>query len=106
MHARGDELPAGVLLDAYRSGFFPMAEERDGPIGWYSPDPRAIIPLDRFRVSRSLRRVLRRGTFSIRVDTAFEDVIRACADREETWISEEIIGAYVQLFRSGLRAQC
>jgi leucyl/phenylalanyl-tRNA--protein transferase len=78
-----------------------MAEERDGPIGWYSPDPRAIIPLDRFRISRSLRRVLRRGTFSIRVDTAFEDVIRACADREETWISEEIIGAYVQLFDQG-----
>jgi leucyl/phenylalanyl-tRNA--protein transferase len=87
---------------AYRAGFFPMAESREGPLGWFSPDPRAIIPLETFRVSRSLRRVLRKEAFTVRLNSAFEQVIRACAGREETWISEEIIEAYTALHARGL----
>jgi leucyl/phenylalanyl-tRNA---protein transferase len=87
---------------AYRSGFFPMAESREGPLAWFSPDPRAIIPLETFRISRSLRRILQKGTFSVSTDRVFEQVMRACADREETWISEEIIKAYTALHTRGL----
>jgi leucyl/phenylalanyl-tRNA---protein transferase len=101
MRSQGEELSTTLVLEAYRAGFFPMATERDGPITWHSPDPRAIIPLRSFRVPRSLRRVLRKGTFSIRVDSCFEEVIRACADRGETWISEEIIRTYIRLRDEG-----
>jgi leucyl/phenylalanyl-tRNA--protein transferase len=90
-----------LLLAGYATGFFPMAESKTGEIHWYSPDPRAIFPLDKFKVSRSLRQTLKKGTFEIRVDTAFEEVMRACASREETWISEEIIRSYVVLHRLG-----
>jgi leucyl/phenylalanyl-tRNA--protein transferase len=95
------ELAPELLLRAYRNGYFPMAESHVGPIAWYSPDPRAIIPLDGFKISRSLRQRIRRNTFEIRNDTAFERVILACANRDETWISEEIIKAYVALHRLG-----
>lgn len=81
-----------------------MAHE-DGRIYWYDPDPRAIIPLDRFHVSRSLRRTIRQQIFDIRIDTAFTAVIEACAapapGREETWISDEIIQAYTRLHQLG-----
>lgn len=90
-----------MLLLAYRQGYFPMAESRTGPIYWYSPDPRAIIPLDGFHVSRSLRQVLRRRIFTVTVDTAFEEVMRACSDRPQTWISDEIICVYTDLHRLG-----
>lgn len=95
--------PPGVrtLLAAYRQGYFPMAESRDGPILWYSPDPRAILPLDAFRVMRSLRQRIRKGGFEVRIDTCFEKVMRHCAQREETWISEAIIEAYTALHRKG-----
>ncbi|HUW81707.1 MAG TPA: leucyl/phenylalanyl-tRNA--protein transferase [Phycisphaerae bacterium] len=90
-----------LLLEAYRLGIFPMADE-DGQIRWFSPDPRAIIELDRFHVPRTLRQVYRQHRFDVRVDTAFERVIRACADRPEpTWISPEIIQAYTRLHRLG-----
>ena len=90
-----------LLLEAYRLGIFPMADE-DGQIHWFSPDPRAIIELDRFHVPRTLRQVYRQRRFDVRVDTAFERVIRACADRPEpTWISPEIIHAYTRLHRLG-----
>jgi leucyl/phenylalanyl-tRNA--protein transferase len=91
----------GLLLAAYRAGYFPMASSRTGPIRWFSPDPRAIIPLDRFKISRSLRQVLRKGIFEIRINTAFESVIRNCASRDDTWISEEIIQSYLNLHRLG-----
>ena len=78
-----------------------MAESREGPLGWFSPDPRAIIPLETFRVSRSLRRVLRKEAFTVRLNSAFAQVIRACAGREETWISEEIVEAYTALYTRG-----
>lgn len=77
----------------------------DDGIYWYDPDPRAILPLDCFHVPRSLERALRRNTFDIRFDTAFREVIRACAapasGRETTWISREIVSAYVRLHRAG-----
>ena len=94
-------IPANVLLHAYKNGVFPMAVE-GGEIAWFSPDPRAIIPLDEgFRVPHGLRRALKKGRFEVRVDTAFETVMRECAAREETWINEEIIASYAALHRLG-----
>jgi leucyl/phenylalanyl-tRNA---protein transferase len=93
--------PEGVLL-AYSHGIFPMAGERSGEVLWFRPDPRAIIPLDGFHVSRSLARTIKRATFEIRVDTDFEGVMRGCADRPEgTWISERFVEVYGALHRAG-----
>ena len=79
-----------------------MADEGSGEVLWFRPDPRAIIPLDGFHVSRSLKRRLRLGGFEIRIDTDFEGVMRACGDRPEgTWISEEFIEVYGALHRAG-----
>lgn len=92
-----------LLLSAYCQGIFPMAH--DDEIYWYDPDPRAILPLDAFRVSRSLARAVRSGRFEVRRDGDFAAVIRACAapdhGREETWISGDIIAAYEQLHALG-----
>lgn len=90
-----------MLLVGYRNGFFPMAEPDTGRILWHRPDPRAIIPLQDVPMPRSLRQVLRRGTFSVTLDACFEDVIRACADREDSWISEDIVQAYTGLHEMG-----
>ena len=97
----GADLEPGTLLAAYRSGLFPMPLGRRGPMAWWSPDPRGVIPLDGLRVSRSLRRSLRR--YRVTVDAAFEDVIDACGDpvRPHGWITEEIRAAYVGLHRLG-----
>jgi leucyl/phenylalanyl-tRNA---protein transferase len=93
-----------LLISAYCQGVFPMAHEDDN-IYWYDPDPRAIIPLDRFHVSRSLRRTLAKRPFAIRINTAFIAVMHACAashsGREKTWINDEIIAAYTRLHRLG-----
>jgi len=93
-------IPPELLIDAYCRGIFPMAMD-DGEIGWFSPDPRAIIPVGNFHVPHGLKRVLRRKVFEIRIDTAFARVMRECAGREETWISEDIIGSYCELHRRG-----
>ena len=95
-------LDPDVIIAAYRNAYFPMADSRTGAISWYSPDPRAIIPLDVFRVSRSLQQVVRKHVFEVRVDVSFPEVIRSCASRDDTWISEEIINAYVALHTKGL----
>jgi len=93
--------PEGIEL-AYRHGIFPMADERSGEVLWFRPDPRAVIPLDGFHVSRSLARTLRRARFEVRVDTAFETVMRGCADRPEgSWISERFVEVYGALHRAG-----
>jgi leucyl/phenylalanyl-tRNA--protein transferase len=89
-----------LLEEAYRQGIFPMADE-DGRIRWYSPDPRTIIELDRFHISQRLGRTIRSKKFEITIDRDFDGVIRGCADREETWISEEIVAAYSALNRLG-----
>ncbi len=96
-------IPADALLNAYASGWFPMAVA-PGEIRWYSPDPRGIIPLDTFHVPARLARTLRRTAFEIRVDTRFADVIRACAARQDdegNWIDEEIIESYCALHAKG-----
>ncbi len=98
----GADLAPGTLLTAYRRGIFPMRlEGLHGPLGWWSPDPRGLIPLDGLRVTRSLRRSLRH--FDVRVDTAFDAVVRGCADpaRSGAWITDEIRTAYGELHRLG-----
>ncbi len=91
-----------MLLYGYQIGVFPMAEDRDSTlIQWYAPDPRAIVPLDRFVVSKNLARLVKRQQFEVATDRCFEEVMRACADREPTWISDEIIEAYTALHRLG-----
>lgn len=93
--------PAGVEA-AYRIGIFPMYNQYTGGIDWYRPDPRAIIPLDGFHISRSLAKTIRRGAFTVSIDTDFEGVMRACGDRiEGTWISEEFVDLYGELHRQG-----
>jgi leucyl/phenylalanyl-tRNA--protein transferase len=90
-----------LLIEGYLHGVFPMGME-DGEIGWFSPDPRAIIPLDdAFHVPHGLKRALSRGRFEVRVNHSFEAVMRACAGREETWITGEIIESYCELHRRG-----
>ncbi|NKB22308.1 MAG: leucyl/phenylalanyl-tRNA--protein transferase [Alphaproteobacteria bacterium] len=99
-------LSPDILLRAYAVGLFPMAEHHDDPtLYWIDPEKRGILPLDRFRIPRRLRKTVRRQCFEIKCDSAFEDVIRLCAtpadDRKETWINEEFIKLYVDLFEIG-----
>ncbi len=89
-----------LLLQGYRLGVFPMAMEDDS-ISWFSPDPRAIIPLEDFHVPHALRRALRKQFFEVKIDNAFSDVINACARREDTWINREIIESYTRLHELG-----
>lgn len=98
--AEGYIRPA-LLLAAYRSGLFPMALDERGEIGWFSPDPRGVIPLETFHVPKSLHRTLRQGRFETRIDTAFREVIAGCADRKTTWISDRIRTSYEKLFELG-----
>jgi leucyl/phenylalanyl-tRNA---protein transferase len=97
----GADLKPGTILAAYRSGVFPMPIRRWGPVAWLAPDPRGVLPLDGLRVSRSLRSSVRR--FQIRIDTAFDEVITACADprRPGGWIRRDIAAAYKELHRLG-----
>ena len=92
-------IPPETLLDLYGQGLFPMA----GPEGLhlYSPDPRGIIPLDGFHVPHGTRSTLRDPAWEIRIDSAFEQVLLCCADREETWIDETIFSSYAELRRLG-----
>ena len=91
-----------LLLQGYATGIFPMADSRDAAeLFWVEPRARAILPLDGFHVSRSLRRVIRSGRFQVTRDTCFANVITACADREETWINAEIERAMLTLHASG-----
>ena len=89
-----------VLEACYRAGAFPMADGY-GRVEFYRSDPRSVLEFEDLHVSKSLARTIRRGTYEVRVDEDFEGVVRACADREETWISAEIIRAYVRLHRAG-----
>jgi leucyl/phenylalanyl-tRNA--protein transferase len=97
-------IPIPLLLQAYRSGFFPMGGE-GREIQWYSPDPRGIIPLDAFHVPKRLARVIRGDRFAIRIDAAFDEVIGACGGRvgdSGNWINAEIVETYIELYRLGL----
>jgi leucyl/phenylalanyl-tRNA--protein transferase len=97
----GADLEPGTLLQAYRFGLFPMPLHGRQAMGWWSPDPRGILPLDALEVSRSLRRSCRR--YEVRVDHAFDEVVEACADpaRDGAWITGEIRSAYGRLHRLG-----
>jgi len=98
----GGDLEPSTIVNAYRWGVFPMeVSGLPGGLGWWSPDPRGIVPLDRLRVTRSMRQSAKR--FEVRVDTCFARVIRACADpsRDEGWISEDFITAYTRLHDLG-----
>lgn len=93
-------IPPELLEKAYREGMFPMAD-LDGTIRWFSPEPRTIIPLENFHVPRRLDRTIRQEKFDLSLNRDFEGVIRACADRPETWINEEIVQAYTALHTAG-----
>lgn len=102
--AAGGDLSAERLTEAYRNGIFPWYSEGQ-PLLWWSPDPRMVLFPSEFRLSRSLRKRLRRRDYVIRVDHAFQDIIRACAapraDQYGTWITEDMIAAYGALHRLG-----
>ena len=93
-----------TLLSAYAQGAFPMTDA-DGVTRWYTADPRGVIPLEpgHFRIHRSLRQVIRRGEYEIRVNQAFEEVMRGCMDARSggTWISDDLVRAYTRLHREG-----
>jgi len=95
-------LDPSLLLQGYATGIFPMADSRDAAeLFWVEPRNRAILPLDRFHLSRSLKRTLRSGRFEVSHDRDFAAVITACADREETWINDELERAMLALHHSG-----
>jgi leucyl/phenylalanyl-tRNA--protein transferase len=89
-----------LLLEAYAGGMFPMAME-NGEMGWFSPDPRGIIPIKEFHIPHGLKKVLRNNPFEVRIDTAFGAIMKGCADRESTWISDMIHRSYVKLHELG-----
>jgi leucyl/phenylalanyl-tRNA--protein transferase len=89
------------LCTAYCNGYFPMADPKTGEINWYSPDPRTIFDLNEFHIPRSLRLTLKKEEFEVRINKRFEEMMRACAEREETWISETIIQSYCKLHQLG-----
>lgn len=90
-----------VLVRAYANGIFPMGDDRTGTVRWYSPDPRAHLPLDDVHVPHNLRRRIQKREFRVTSDQAFERVIRACADRTRTWITPRIMRAYTALHEQG-----
>ncbi len=94
------ELQPEFLLSAYANGIFPMGEGDE--IAWYSPDPRAVLPLEGFKAPRSLRQRLRNTAHEIRINADFERVMRCCADRDDgTWITDTIVEAYTTLHQLG-----
>lgn len=93
-------IPPETLIKAYRTGMFPMCHD-DGELYWHDPDPRAVFPLQDLEPDRRTARIIRSGRFNITRDTAFTEVIAACAEREDTWIDERIKASYVALHRSG-----
>jgi len=95
-----DILTPQLLINAYSQGYFPMADE-NGEIYWHNPDPRAIMPLDKIKMPRSLRQYIKKNKMIFRIDTNFEQLIRKCADRDETWINDEIIRAYINFHYLG-----
>jgi leucyl/phenylalanyl-tRNA--protein transferase len=94
-------LKPGNMLRLYATGAFPMADEKTGAIEWYLPETRCIIPLDKFNIPRSTKKTIDKLNFEIRFDTETVSVIRGCADRDHTWISEKLIEAYTRLLKRG-----
>ncbi len=97
-----EELTPRVLLYAYATGVFPMADSADSDeIFWFNPENRGVLPLGELHISRSLGKVLRSRRFRITADQCFETVLAACADRDETWINAEIKSLYTNLHKMG-----
>lgn len=90
-----------ALLIGYRNGFFPMADAYTNEITWHRPDPRAVFFVHDVRIPKSVRSIINKQTFTITINTCFEQVMRGCANREESWISEDFIAAYTQLHHMG-----
>ncbi|MEO8590990.1 MAG: leucyl/phenylalanyl-tRNA--protein transferase [Flavobacteriales bacterium] len=93
-------IPVDVLVAAYTKGWFPMCHE-DGELYWHDPDPRAVFPLDTVAPNARMRTLLRCGRFSTTVDRVFDEVIHACADRDETWIDGRIARSYAAIHQAG-----
>jgi leucyl/phenylalanyl-tRNA--protein transferase len=87
------------MLRMYAAGAFPMADDKKGQVSWYFPEIRTIIPLNNYNIPRSLKKFMQTCSFEIRKDTDFLSVVKGCADRETTWISEELIEAYLRLYK-------
>ncbi len=102
--AAGGELTPTRLLEAYRHGIFPWFSQGD-PVLWWSPDPRMVLFPEEFKISRSFAKILRHHAYEVRIDTVFEQVMRACAapriQQQGTWIDEQMISAYCELHRLG-----
>lgn len=89
------------MLRLYAKGAFPMADEKSGNINWYLPDTRCIIPLDNFNIPRSLKIFIERNEFELKLNQDFLSVVKNCANRKSTWISDELISAYLRLYKIG-----
>jgi leucyl/phenylalanyl-tRNA--protein transferase len=98
--AAGGDLSQERLLDAYRHGIFPWFS-RGEPVLWWSPDPRMVLHTGELKVSRSLAKNLRNKGYEVRIDTAFREVLKGCADRKETWLSRPMQAAYLALHEKG-----
>lgn len=96
-----DTLTPQNMLRLYSIGAFPMADENTGDIGWFMPEIRAIIPLDSFNVPRGLKKIINKNDFEIKYDFDFLSIIKNCANRDKTWISEKLINAYLKLNKLG-----
>jgi leucyl/phenylalanyl-tRNA--protein transferase len=96
-----DYLEPEIMLRLYLQGAFPMADEKTGIINWYMPEKRTIIPLDNYNYPRSLKKVITESKFEYKFDTDFHSVVKNCANRSSTWISEELIEAYLRLNKLG-----
>lgn len=95
-------IPPETLLSAYAQGIFPMAESRDSEdVDWYSASKRGIIPIEDFRVSKNVQRIIRQEKFEVKVDTRFREVVQSCAERETTWINDLILNSYDVLNQAG-----
>jgi leucyl/phenylalanyl-tRNA--protein transferase len=89
------------MLRLYAQGAFPMADEKTGIINWYLPEKRTVIPLDNYNTPRSLKKVIKESGFNFKIDDDFLSVVKNCANRKPTWISDELIEAYLQLEKLG-----
>lgn len=94
-------IPTWQLVRAYRSGFFPMADPDTGELNWYTADPRAVLPLYPYHVPARLHRTIRSRGFRFSLDQRFEEVMRACGDRESSWINEDLIASYLEFHHQG-----
>lgn len=89
------------LLEAYMNGIFPMADPKTGHIEWFLPDPRAIFPIYNLKPSHTVKKIIKKKIFEVKIDSCFEQVIKGCANRKDSWINEVIINSYINLHQLG-----